>query len=109
MPSKTYTQEFKRDAVTLYENSPGASIQTIATDLGINRATLANWVKKYGTGARTNSLTAEKSSSTSVNEAEQIRKLECEVRKLREERDILRKAAKYFPGKRRIGDPLPVR
>lgn len=70
MPSKTYTQEFKRDAVTLYENSPGASIQTIATDLGINRATLANWVKKYGTGARTNSLMAEKSSSTSVNEAE---------------------------------------
>lgn len=96
MPSKTYTQEFKRDAVTLYENSDGASIQTIATDLGINRATLANWVKKYGTGARTNSLTAEKSSSTSVNEAEQIRKLEREVRKLREERDILRKAAKYF-------------
>ena len=38
MPSKTYTEEFKRDAVTLYENSVGASIQTIATDLGINRA-----------------------------------------------------------------------
>ena len=35
MPSKTYTEEFKRDAVALYENSPGASIHTIATDLGI--------------------------------------------------------------------------
>ena len=34
MPSKTYSEEFKRDAVALYENSPGTSIQTIATDLG---------------------------------------------------------------------------
>ena len=44
MPSKTYTEEFKRDAVALYENSPGASLKTIATDLGINRATLHNWL-----------------------------------------------------------------
>ena len=50
MPSKSYTEEFKREAVALYENSPGASIQTIAADLGINRATLHNWLKKYGTG-----------------------------------------------------------
>ena len=96
MPSKTYTEEFKRDAVALYENSPGASIQTIATDLGINRATLANWVKKYGTGTRTTGPTAKKSPSTSVTEAERIRKLERENARLREERDILRKAAKYF-------------
>lgn len=95
MPSKTYSEEFKRDAVALYENSPGTSIQTIATDLGVNRATLANWVKKYGTAAP-----AEKPSPTSVNEAERIRQLERENARLREERDILRKAAKYFPGKR---------
>ena len=91
MPRKTYTVEFKRDAVALYENSPEASIQTIATDLGVNRATLANWVKKYGTAAP-----AEKPSPTSVNEAERIRQLERENARLREERDILRKAAKYF-------------
>ena len=91
MPSKTYSEEFQRDAVALYENSPGTSIQTIATDLGVNRATLANWVKKYGTAAPT-----ENPSPASVYEAERIRKLEREVRKLREERDILRKAAKYF-------------
>ncbi|BAC17056.1 transposase [Corynebacterium efficiens YS-314] len=91
MPSKTYTEEFKRDAVALYENSPGASIQTIATDLGINRATLANWVKKYGTATP-----SETPSPASVTEAERIRQLEREVSRLREERDILRKAAKYF-------------
>jgi transposase-like protein len=96
MPSKTYTEEFKRDAVALYENSPEASIQTIATDLGINRATLHNWLKKYGTGARTKTSTTASPTSTSVTEAERIRQLERENARLREERDILRKAAKYF-------------
>ena len=96
MPSKTYSEEFKRDAVALYENSPGASIQTIATDLGINRATLHNWLNKYGTGIRTKITTTDSPSSTSVTEAERIRQLEWEVSRLREERDILCKAAKYF-------------
>ncbi|BAU96202.1 hypothetical protein N24_1940 [Corynebacterium suranareeae] len=40
MPTKTYSEEFKRDAVALYENSDGASLQQIANDLGINRVTL---------------------------------------------------------------------
>ncbi|AMA00366.1 hypothetical protein N24_1939 [Corynebacterium suranareeae] len=35
-----------------------------------------------------------------MSEAEQIRQLKKENALLREERDILRKAAKYFPGKR---------
>ena len=94
MPSKTYSEEFKRDAVALYESSPEASIQTIATDLGVNRNTLQNWLKKYGTGA--NITTTETPSPHSVTEAERIRQLEREVSRLREERDILRKAAKYF-------------
>ncbi|MFW8624643.1 IS3 family transposase [Corynebacterium glutamicum] len=96
MPSKTYSEEFKRDAVALYEKSPGTSIQTIATELGVNRNTLQNWLKKYGTGARTNITTTSGPSPDSVSEAERIRQLEREVSRLREERDILRKAAKYF-------------
>lgn len=96
MPSKTYSEEFKRDAVGLYEKSPGTSIQTIATELGVNRNTLQNWLKKYGTGARTNTTTTSGPSPDSVTEAERIRQLEREVSRLREERDILRKAAKYF-------------
>ena len=43
MPTKTYSEEFKRDAVALYEYSDGASLQPIANDLGINRVTLKNW------------------------------------------------------------------
>lgn len=43
MPTKTYSEEFKRDAVALYENSDWASLQQIANDLGINRVTLKNF------------------------------------------------------------------
>ncbi|AMA01497.1 hypothetical protein APT58_02270 [Corynebacterium glutamicum] len=43
-----------------------------------------------------------------MSEAEQIRQLKKENALLREERDILRKAAKYFPCKRQTGEPLSV-
>lgn len=93
MPTKTYSEEFKRDAVALYENSDGASLQQIANDLGINRVTLKNWINKFDAHASANTKEA-----TAMSEAEQIRQLKKENALLREERDILRKAAKYFPG-----------
>src|SRR5690625_2056009 len=96
MPSKTYSEEFKRDAVALHESSPEASIQPIATDRGVNSNALQNRLKKYGTGAHANIPTTERPSPHSVTEAERIHQLEREVSRLREERDILRKAAKYF-------------
>lgn len=91
MAIKTYSEEFKRDAVALYENSDGASLQQIANDLGVNRITLKNWINKYGVHASTSA-----NETTVLSEAEQIRQLKKENALLREERDILRKAAKYF-------------
>ncbi|MFF3991603.1 transposase [Streptomyces sp. NPDC001797] len=41
---KDYSDEFKADAVALYESTPGATYKSIAADLGINRATLREWV-----------------------------------------------------------------
>lgn len=35
--SKAYSAEFRRDAVALYENSPGVSIWTVAPELRVNR------------------------------------------------------------------------
>ena len=97
MPSKTYTEEFKRDAVALYENSSGASLTTITTDLGINRATtLHNWVTRYRAAAHSMINTPDSSSAASVTDTERIRQLERQVKRLQEERDILQKAAKYF-------------
>ena len=85
MPRKTYTEEFKRDAVALYENSAGTSIQKIANDLGINRMTLKNWISKYGA----NSTPHGANTATALSAAERIRQLEKENALLREERDIV--------------------
>ena len=39
-----YSDEFKADAVALYESTPGATYKSIAADSGINRATLREGV-----------------------------------------------------------------
>ena len=44
MAMKDYSDEFKADAVALYESMPGATYKGIAADLGVNRATLREWV-----------------------------------------------------------------
>ena len=49
----------------------------------------------YGTGKRARTKTL-RDQAQATTDSERIRQLEKEVSKLREERDILRKAAKYF-------------
>ena len=41
MARKNYSEEFRRQAVDLYESTPGATLRGIAADLGIERDTLA--------------------------------------------------------------------
>lgn len=107
MARKTYTEEFKREAVALYESTPGATIRSIAEDLGINRSTLSAWLNVVGTGTKTNAAgdkiagpipatNGHGNNGEQLCDAERIRVLERENAKLREEREILRKAAKYF-------------
>jgi transposase len=40
MARKTYSEEFRRQAVELYRSTPGATLRGIAIDLGITRGTL---------------------------------------------------------------------
>ncbi|MFS0214871.1 transposase, partial [Corynebacterium striatum] len=44
-----YSEQFRRDAVALYENNEDLSLNAASAELGINRASLHAWVKKYGT------------------------------------------------------------
>ena len=46
---RKYTDEFEREAVRL-ATSPGSSIAGVATDLGIDRSVVADWVKKTQQG-----------------------------------------------------------
>ena len=90
-----YFEDFKRDAVALYENNEELSLETASAEPGINRVSLHSWVKNYGTGKRSRTKTVH-DKAQAANDSECIRQLEKENAKLREERDILRKAAKYF-------------
>ncbi|MFI5877688.1 IS3 family transposase [Streptomyces sp. NPDC051445] len=108
MAMKDYSDEFKADAVALYESTPGAIYKSIAADLGVNRATLREWVlrDRERRGITTTAAkpgTRPREAVWSADPDERVRQLEARVaeleaseRKLATERDILRKAAKYF-------------
>jgi transposase len=119
MVRKHYTDEFRRQAVDLYESTPGATVRGIADDLGVERGTLRHWLDLFGTGKKTaadgtmsrSPLKPQKSASSvaplGVEETPEqriarlegrVRELEAETTKLATEREILRSAAKYFAG-----------
>ena len=53
MARKHYSEEFRQQAVDLYESTPGATVRGIAEDLGIVRGTLRQWLDTHGTGKKT--------------------------------------------------------
>jgi transposase len=102
MVNKHYPAEFKADAVALYRSRPGATIAQIADDLGVNRETLRSWVRlddqRRGEAARPAGSARPQPAGTVEEENAALRR---RVRELEEERDILRKAARYFAGETR--------
>ena len=53
MARKSYSEEFRQQAVDLYRSTPGATIKGIAADLGVTRGALAEWVKaRPGSGVQ---------------------------------------------------------
>ncbi|MFP8906438.1 IS3 family transposase [Streptomyces atacamensis] len=101
MVMKNYPPRFKADAVALYESRPEATIRSVAADLGINPETLRNWVRAAGASRPRGRRAEAPVEPPTALEAENAA-LRKKVRELEEEREILRKAAKYFAG----GDAL---
>lgn len=100
MVMKNYPPQFKADAVALYQSRPEATIRQIAADLGINPETLRNWVRAAGASRPRGRRAAVPAEPPTPLEAENAA-LRRKVRELEEEREILRKAAKYFAGETR--------
>jgi len=88
---KKYTAEFKREAIRLMESSQKPS-SDLARQLGVRRNQLYKWKEQLdqrgaeafpGKGRRT-------------MQGDEVSRLKRELERVKEERDILKKAAAYF-------------
>ena len=87
---RAFTNEFKAQTVRLVRGS-GKSIGVIARELDLGESVLRNWVRQAEVDAgrgRPGVLTTD--------EREEVVRLRREVRTLRMERDILKKATAFF-------------
>jgi transposase len=87
--SKIYTLEFKQSSAKLAAESDQPIAQT-ARDLGVNENTLNGWIRKYA------SRPAFAKEIVDANVYEELKRLKKENARLRQERDILKKATAYF-------------
>jgi transposase len=101
MVNKHYPQQFKADAVALYRSRPGATIAAIADDLGVNRETLRSWVRVDDQRRGATAADSVRPPTAIGSVEDENATLRRRVRELEEERDILRKAARYFAGETR--------
>jgi transposase len=87
MNKKTYTEEFRVEAVKQVTER-GYSQVDVAKRLGIHKDTLQTWMKRYASD--TGHYQQQR------QDRDEIRQLKAELRRVTEERDILKKAAAYF-------------
>lgn len=87
---RSYTREFKAEAVRLVTEE-GYSMAEAARSLGIHANLLSTWKQKSES-----ELAAAANGSLSGEEKEELRRLRAENKRLRMERDILKKATAYF-------------
>ena len=87
-PTPQYPPEFKAEAIGLVHSS-GRSIPQIAKELGVSDNSVRNWIKQAESEeGKREGLTNE--------EREELRRLRREVKILRQEKEILKKAAAFF-------------
>lgn len=83
-----YPPEFRTRMIELVR--AGRTLTSLAKEFGVTDMTIRSWVRQadLDTGRRTDGLTTE--------EKQELTRLRKEVARLREERDILEKAAAWF-------------
>lgn len=82
---KTYSVEYKREAVKLVVSGERSQAE-VARNLGIASSTISQWCKEY----------AQTEKPVSKEESAKIKSLESEIRRLKLEQEILKKATAFF-------------
>jgi transposase len=88
---KTYTAEFKREAVQLAQTS-GKPIAQVARELGISDTSIHQWRKELAE----HGVQAFPGSGHQTAQEEEVRHLKRELERTQKERDILKKALAIF-------------
>jgi transposase len=88
---KTYTAEFKQEAVRLMTDQRYGVAET-ARNLGVNVNMLRRWKQAY----TTNAAAAFPGNGRLPPEQDELRQLREENKRLRMEREILKKAMRFF-------------
>lgn len=87
-----FDQQFKVDAVRLATES-GKSVAEVARELGINRNVLDRWTRALGKKGATVAFPGNGNLSAEKKELEELRR---ELARVKEEREILKKAMAVF-------------
>ncbi len=87
MSDKRYPDEFKIEAVKQVVEH-GHSVADVAARLGATTHSLYAWIKKFGPDSAEHQAKAA--------EQAEIKRLKKELKRVTDERDILKKAAAYF-------------
>ncbi len=83
-----FSPEFKAETVELIR-STGRSVPEVCRELDLTETTVRNWVRQAEVDS------GERDGTTTI-EREELRHLRAEVKTLRMERDLLKKAAAFF-------------
>lgn len=86
---RRFEESFKIETVK-YISENNKPVAQVAREVGVNENTLHGWVKKYG---KQPEMKAVQSFSS---DAAELRSLQKEIRDLKEENEILKKAMHYF-------------
>ena len=87
MSKQRYPEEFKIEAVRQIAER-GHKVADVSARLGVSQHSLYQWIKSHA------SPSGERSLQTS--QSDELRRLKADLKRVTEERDILKKAAAYF-------------
>jgi transposase len=83
-----YPEQFRREAVELVRQ--GRSIADVAASLGVSAQSLRNWARQTAIDRQ------ERDDGLTSAEREELRELRQRVKRLQQERDILKHATAFF-------------
>lgn len=88
---RKHSKEFKLEAIRL-ASQPGVTVKDTAANLGVHPSQIQTWKREF----RAHANQAFPGNGRLRPDDEEIRKLRLELKRTREERDILKKATLFF-------------